>query len=59
MTDQGSSGTVINEALSKSSNSRLIAIVSIPVGLCCCVWCALVTFVLSCVLLMAVGNSLN
>lgn len=52
MTDQGSSRAVINEALPKSSNSRLIAIVITSVGLCCCVWCALVTLVLSSVLLM-------
>ena len=47
MTDQGSSRTVINEALPKSSNTRLIAIISASVGLCCCSCCAIVAFVLA------------
>ena len=59
MTDLESSRVVINEDSQTVSNSSLVVILSTSAGLCCCVWFALVLFVLSCVLLMGVGNYLN
>ena len=59
MAEHVSTRADISEPLPKISNSRLAAIVSTSVGLCCFVWFVLVAFVLSCVLLMGLGNYLN